>query len=204
MPEWKRESGQSRSGQAAGETAPCAASAESAKRIPSPEGLALRLLTGGDVPAMLALQEEMLAALEDPAWYFPSEEWEFTEAAQGQEAWGFFDGERLAGFAVMTPGERRGEHSYAAMLNEPVEGSFDFHDLMVAPAMRRRGIHTAFLKLFAALAAEDGGRTVYCTVDPGNGASWRNFERAGYRVVCTRPAYDGRTRRFYRLDLPQE
>jgi ribosomal protein S18 acetylase RimI-like enzyme len=157
-----------------------------------------------DVPAMLALQEDMLAALEDPAWYFPSEEWEFVSAVQGQEAWGCFDGDRLAGFAVMTPGDRRGEHSYAAMLDEPVEGSFDFHDLMVAPAMRRRGIHTAFLKLFAAMAAEDGGRAVYCTVDPGNGASWRNFERAGYRVVCTRPAYDGRMRRFYRLDLTQE
>ncbi len=169
----------------------------------APSGLALRLLTIEDVPAMLALQEKMLAALEDPAWYFPSEEWEFTEAVLGLEAWGAFEEDTLAGFAVMTPGEKRGQHSYAAMLGLPVAHSFDFHDLMVSPAMRRRGIHTAFLALFTALAAAEGGRAVYCTVDPGNGASWRNFERAGYRVVCTRPAYDGRMRRFYRLELAE-
>lgn len=172
--------------------------------FPAPEGLMLRLLTMEDVPAMLALQEEMLAQLEDPGWYFPSEEWEFTSAVSACEAWGYFDHETLAGFAVMTPGETRGEHSYAAMLGQPVEGSFDFHDLMVAPHMRRRGIHTAFLALFTALALERGGTAVYCTVDPGNGASWRNFERAGYRVVRTMPAYDGRMRRFYRLALREE
>ena len=169
--------------------------------VPQPEGLTLRLLTLEDVPAMLLLQQEVLAQLEDPGWYFPSEEWEFTSAAAAGEAWGYYAGEQLAGFAVMSPGEGRGEHSYAAMLDLPVAHSYDFHDLMVAPSMRRRGIHTAFLALFAKLALEGGGTAVYCTVDPGNGASWRNFERAGYRVVRTMPAYDGRMRRFYRLEL---
>lgn len=171
------------------------------RNVPIPEGLTLRLLTLEDVPAMLRLQDVVLAQLEDPGWYFPSEEWEFTSAAGAGEAWGFFAGDELAAFAAMSPGERRGEHSYAAMLGLPVSRSFDFHDLMVAPALRRRGVHTAFLALFTTLAKEAGGTAVYCTVDPGNGASWRNFERAGYRVVRTMPAYDGRMRRFYRLGL---
>ncbi len=171
---------------------------------PKIEGLTLRMLTTRDVPAMLTLQEQVMATLEDPAWYYPSEEWEFASAAVDGEAWGFFDGDTLAGFAEMTPGEKRGEHSYARKLGLPVEGSYDFHDVMVAPAMRRRGIQTAFLHLFTRLAKQGGGIAMYCTVDPGNGASWRNFERFGYRVVCTMPAYDGRMRRFYRLTLTQE
>lgn len=171
--------------------------------FPQPEGLTLRLLTLEDVPAMLALQETVMAALEDPAWYYPSEEWEFASATVDGEAWGYFDGGTLAGFAEMTPGEKRGEHSYAKKLGLPVEGSYDFHDVMVAPAMRRRGVQTAFLSLFTALARQNGGKAVYCTVDPGNGASWRNFERFGYRVVCTMPTYDGRMRRFYRLALTE-
>lgn len=169
--------------------------------IPSLSGLTLRPLTMTDVPAMLAMQEEVLAALEDPSWYFPSEEWEFASAVLAGEAWGYFDGDQLAGFAEMTPGEARGEHSYAAKLGLPVEHSFDFHDVMVAPHMRRRGIQSAFLAIFTTLARESGGTAMYATVDPGNGASWRNFERFGYRVVTTRPAYDGRMRRFYRLEL---
>lgn len=171
---------------------------------PKIEGLTLRMLTTRDVPAMLALQEQIMATLEDPAWYYPSEEWEFASAAVDGEAWGFFDGDTLAGFAEMTPGEKRGGHSYARKLGLPVEGSYDFHDVMVAPAMRRRGIQTAFLRLFTQLAKQGGGSAMYCTVDPGNGASWRNFERFGYRVVCTMPAYDGRMRRFYRLALTEE
>ena len=171
---------------------------------PQPDGLTLRRLTLQDVPAMLLLQEQVMATLEDANWYFPSEEWEFASAAVDGEAWGFFDGDTLAGFAEMTPGEKRGGPSYARKLGLPVEGSYDFHDVMVAPAMRRRGIQTAFLRLFTQLAERGGGTAMYCTVDPGNGASWRNFERFGYRVVCTMPAYDGRMRRFYRLDLAEE
>lgn len=171
---------------------------------PKIEGLTLRLLTIDDVPAMLSLQEQVMATLEDPSWYYPSEEWEFASATVDGEAWGYFDGDTLAGFAEMTPGEKRGEHSYARKLGLPVEGSYDFHDVMVAPAMRRRGIQTAFLRLFTALAKQSGGTAMFCTVDPGNGASWRNFERFGYRVVRTMPAYDGRMRRFYRLSLTQE
>lgn len=170
----------------------------------APEGLTLRLLTTEDVPAMLALQEEVLAVLEDPAWYYPSEEWEFVSAVMNADAWGCFDGEALAGFAAMTPGEKRGEYSYAAKLGLPVAGSFDFHDVMVAPHMRRRGIQSAFLAMFTALARERGGTALYATVDPGNAPSWRNFERFGYQVATTMPAYDGRMRRFYQLKLDEQ
>ncbi len=172
---------------------------------PFPEGscLTLRRLSRGHVPAMLALQQQVMAALPDPSWYFPSEEWEFADATEAGEAVGAFDGDQLVAFAEMTPGPRRGERSYAAKLGLPVEGSFDFHDVMVSPAYRRRGIHTAFLRLFDTLARQGGGSAIYATVDPGNAPSWRNFERFGYRVLCTMAAYDGRMRRFYGCRLEE-
>jgi len=172
--------------------------------FPAPEGLTLRLLTMEDVPAMLALQDQVMKELEDPSWYYPSEEWEFVSATENADAWGYFDGDSLVGFAAMTPGENRGKHSYAAKLGLPVAGSFDFHDVMVAPRMRRRGVQSAFLAMFTAFAKERGGNAIYATVDPGNAPSWRNFERFGYRVVTTMPAYDGRMRRFYRLKLDEQ
>lgn len=165
-------------------------------------GLVPRLLTPADVPAMLALQREVMEALPDPRWYFPSDEAEFLQVVSADEGFAYFDGETLLGFAELTPGELRGSHSYAASLKQPVSGSFDFHDVMVRPSARGQGMHTAFLRLFEKMARTNGGYAVYATVDPENGPSRRNFERAGYQCMVEKPAYDGRARRFYRLLLP--
>ncbi len=164
-------------------------------------GLALRQLTFADKAQMMRMQETVLSALPDPAWYFPSEEWEFDEWLNGREALGYFAGNELAGFAVASPASARGERSYAGKLGDPVEDTFDFHDVMVLPAYRGRGLHTMFLKLFEEMARALDGRAIYATVDPGNGASWRNFEKAGYACVAEKTAYDGRMRRYYRLTL---
>ena len=164
-------------------------------------GLLPRLLTPADVPAMLALQQKVLEALPDKRWYYPSDEAEFLQVVSACEGVAYFDGETLLGFAELTPGELRGKHSYAASLKQPVSGSFDFHDVMVRPSARGQGMHTAFLRLFRDMAAAGNGYAVYATVDPENGPSRRNFERAGYQCMVEKPAYDGRARRFYRLLL---
>ncbi len=163
--------------------------------------LCLRRLAPEDVPQMLALQERMLDALPDKRWYYPSERWEFELGTSGEYVYGYFDGERLAGFAMLGSPKTRAERCYAGKLNEPAANTFDFHDVMVDPEYRRRGMHTAFLKLFESIARSEGGRAVYATVDPENGASVRNFERAGYFCVIQKPAYDGRDRRYYKLVL---
>ncbi|MEG0742339.1 MAG: GNAT family N-acetyltransferase [Clostridia bacterium] len=165
-------------------------------------GLVLRQMIPEDVEAMLALQARVLAALPDPSWYVPSDRQEFTEALEARDAFGYYDGGVLAGFAEITPASARGERGYALKLNEPTRDTFDFHDVMVGPDYRGRGIHTAFLSLFSEMVRGLDGRAIYATVDPGNAPSYRNFERAGYALVVIKPAYDGRLRRFYRLTLP--
>lgn len=164
-------------------------------------GLTLRQLEMADKPQLKQMQDEVLAALPNPRWYYPSEDWEFDSWLRGREAVGYFDGDVLAGFAVLTGEKVRGQYSYARILGEPVENTFDFHDVMVRPAYRGRGMHTRFLSLFTEMARAMDGRAIYATVDPENEASWHNFEKAGYKCIRVKDAYDGRTRRYYRLDL---
>lgn len=161
--------------------------------------LTLRMLTEADVSQMLELQALVMEALPDKRWYFPSDEEEFIGVVNAGEGVGYFDGDALMAFAELTPGPNRGTHSYAAILGDATADSFDFHDVMVHPAMRGRGIHTRFLALFEQIAREAGARAIYATVDPDNAPSWHNFEKAGYELVTQRPAYDGRMRRYYRL-----
>ena len=168
------------------------------------KGFSLRQLHEGDKAQMMRMQNEVLAALADPAWFFPSEEWEFDEWLQNREAFGYFEGDVMAGYAAMASWRTRGDRGYARKLGEPEENTYDFHDVLVLPRYRGRGMHTRFLNLFEEMARSMGGRAIYATVDPGNSASWHNFEKAGYALVCTRPAYDGRMRRYYKRTLDEQ
>ena len=162
-------------------------------------GFELKKLTFDHKKAMMQLHDDVLAALPNPSWYVPSDEWEFDAWLNGEEAWGYFDGDVLAGFAVCTPWDKRFGHSYAQVLGEPAENTYDFHDVLVLPQYRGRGMHTTFLRMFDDMAKADGAAAVYATVDPENSASWHNFEKAGYKVIRVQPAYDGRDRRYYKL-----
>ncbi len=164
-------------------------------------GLALRQLDLCHQAEMMRMQQVVLDALPDPAWFYPSEAWEYESWLQNREAFGYFDGDALVGFAAIAPWTVRGEHSYARVLGRPAENTYDFHDVMVLPAYRGRGIHSTFLRLFEEMARALGGTAIYATVDPGNQASWHNFEKAGYSCVLTKPAYDGRLRRYYERRL---
>lgn len=164
-------------------------------------GFTLQKLTFEHKPQMMALHDKVLAALPNPKWYFPSAEWEFDAWLEGEEAWGYLDGDKIAGFAVFTHSSHRFGHSYAQVLGEPHETTFDFHDVLVLPEYRGRGMHTMFLRLFTDLARQAGATAIYATVDPENSASWHNFEKAGYEIVRVQSAYDGRDRRYYKLTL---
>lgn len=168
------------------------------------EGFTLRHLEEKDIPQMLAMQALVLNALPNPRWYFPSEEWEFAKVVAGREGFGYFQGDTLCAFAELTPGEERGAWGYSQKLGLPEEASFDFHDVMVLPQLRGRGMHTRFLHLFADMAQEAGGYAIFSTVDPENMPSRHNFEKTGYTPVMRKPAYDGRERIYYALWLNME
>jgi ribosomal protein S18 acetylase RimI-like enzyme len=190
-------------------------------------GLTLRQLVPEDMDAILELQEHVLRELPDPMWYVPSTLREHEENLARGEVFGCLSAKpkaaeavkgrgareagtwderaketkSLVGFAVLSPWGPRGGDAYAAKLGEPVEDTFDARDVMVHIDYRRRGIHSAFLRLFAEMARVMGGRAIYATIDPDNLPSVRSFEKAGYAHIKTQPAYDGRLRGFYRLNV---
>lgn len=164
-------------------------------------GFTLRVLTPEDRYRMMAVRDAVIPALPDPRWYFAMEDHEIDEWLAAGSVVGYLDGDVLAGFASIMPWHMRTGHAYAEILGEEPENTYDFHDVMVQPAYRGHRMHQHFLQMFTDMARSLGGRAIYATVDPDNAPSWYNFEKAGYRCVLTQPAYDGRIRRYYKLQL---
>jgi GNAT superfamily N-acetyltransferase len=170
-------------------------------KLPALEGFTCRQLAEPDAQAIMALQTAMLAALPSPTWYYPSPRALFAACCARGEAFGFFSGARLAGFAVLTPWHVRPDACYAHKVGDPPENTYDFQDVMVHPDFRRRGIHAALLSLFDRLAREAGGTALYCTIAPENLPSVASFQKAGYTCVRVQPAYEGMLRGYYRKAL---
>jgi len=161
----------------------------------------MRPLTEADLPAMMALQALMLQVLPDPRWYFPSTQEQFAMEVCAGHAEGICMDGKLIAFGIASPGRQHRTDSYAACVGDDPADTYDFQDIMVHPDFRRRGIHSAYLSKYRARAEQLGCRAVYATVDPDNEPSWRAFEKAGFRRLLIKAAYDGRIRAYYRLDL---
>ncbi len=169
--------------------------------LPTVNGLVCKQLTEPDAGAIMTLQRAMLAALPEPTWYYPSPRPLFAACCERGEAFGFFNGDQLAGFAVLTPWYIRPDTCYAYKVGDLPENTFDFQDVMVHPDYRRRGLHAALLSLFDRLAREAGGTALYCTIAPENRPSVASFTKAGYVCVREQPAYEGMLRGYFRKSL---
>lgn len=166
-------------------------------------GASLRPMTLADLPALMELQAIMCANLPDPQWYVTSTKEQFGAVLEKGEGYGFFAEDQLAGVAVLSPWHTRDERGYAYKLGVDTENTYDVQDVMVHPDYRRQGMHSAFLRLFEEMARRLDGVAMYATVAPDNLPSCRSFEKAGYVLIKTQPAYDGRLRRYYVKALNQ-
>ena len=164
-------------------------------------GAKLRQLATGDLGRAAALQEIIFQHLADPSWYVASTVEEMDEVIGRGETFGFFAGETLVGYAAYSPWHARGDEAYARKLGEPAENTFDVRDMLTHPRYRRRGIQSAFLRLFEEIARALGGRAMYATIDPKNAPSIAGFEKAGFVLFKTQPAYDGRLRGYFKKEL---
>lgn len=161
-------------------------------------------LTEADAPAMYRLEQRTLSALPSPRWYFPSTEAELADQVRLGHAVGIREAGKLIALNILVPAKEAHHGGYAAVLGRHEPRSLDFEDVMVDPAWRRQGIHSAFLARAEAEARRLGCTAVYATVDPDNQPSLGAFLKAGYREAARRPAYDGRPRVYLRLALTKE
>lgn len=158
-------------------------------------------LDEGDLDDMMALQSRMVAALPSPRWYFTSSRDEFAQEVRDGRVTGIRGEDGLIALCIFHKAAENPDNCYAARVGRRETTSVDFQDVMVDPAWRRRGIHSAFLALCEENARREGLSAVYATVDPDNAPSCGAFEKAGYRRIAVQPAYDGRIRAYYRLAL---
>ena len=161
-------------------------------------------LTEEDAPAMYSLERRMLSALPSPRWYYPSTEAELAAQARQGHAAGIREAGELIALNILVPAKEAHHGGYAAALGRHEPRSLDFEDVMVDPAWRRQGIHSAFLARAEAEARRFGCTAVYATVDPDNQPSLGAFLKAGYRETARQPAYNGRPRVYLRLALAKE
>ena len=161
-------------------------------------------LTEADAPDMYRLEQRMLSVLPSPRWYYPSTEAELADQARLGHAVGIREAGELIALNILVPAKEAHHGGYAAVLGRHEPRSLNFEDVMVDPAWRRQGIHSAFLARAEAEARRLGCTAVYATVDPDNQPSLGAFLKAGYREAARRPAYDGRPRVYLRLALTKE
>lgn len=163
--------------------------------------LSFRQLSRDDMPAIMALCRKVEATMPDPEWYYVMDDEGFALCCDRGETYGYFDGERLTSFAILTPWHVRGDGCYAAKTDLPAENTYDFQDVMVDPDYRRRGLHTSLIARFVEMAREKGGTAMFCTISPKNIPSKRSFEKSGFELLMEKPAYQGWTRGYYRKTL---
>ena len=130
--------------------------------------LEVRLLTAGDMDALLAFAEERLVVTPGFLRRQLRERWGVSEPGRRGAAAGAFDAAgRLQGFAWVDSYRQEGLH---------LEGLW-VRSLVVAPRARLMGLATRILHVLMEEARRQGEERLYADVDEGNAASLRTFER---------------------------
>jgi ribosomal protein S18 acetylase RimI-like enzyme len=75
---------------------------------------------------------------------------------------------------------------------------------VVSMEARGRGLQLAMLQFAENMIDKGKYRYFMATVDPNNPASFRTFEKNGYRLMATKEKYAGKIRRIYLKDLQSE
>jgi len=162
-----------------------------------------RCCTEADLPDILALQEEVIAALPDPSLFVRTTAEEITESLTLDFCIGAFYGETLAGFSLMvigriTPRNLGNLLGYdEARLCRTVTCDTTF----VSPRCRGWGLQRQFFTLREAAARSMGATEALTTISPDNDASLANAHKSGFKAVAKRTMYSGVERLLLKKEL---
>ncbi len=156
---------------------------------PLPSGHVLRRLDADDLPALLALHEDVIRALPEPGMFrlfggprrFLSDHF----GARG-ESLGLFAGERLAAYGSLTRPQVGDKDNYAGDLGwEPARAGRValLSAAMVDPSQRGQGLHPALVAARIQLAREHGHDELLVRAAPTNAQSRRTLLAHGFAVV---------------------
>jgi GNAT superfamily N-acetyltransferase len=154
-----------------------------------PKGCALRPLESVDLPALMQLYAEVMAALPDPSLFrlfggpeaFFSSHW-----GQRGESFGVFLGARALAYGSLTRPQPSDADNYAGNLQWPPERAGRVGLLsagMVAPEQRGQGLHVAVIQARLALAAELGLPELLARASPANALSRQTLMEQGFAIA---------------------
>lgn len=154
--------------------------------------------------AVLALEAEVIAALERPEWlrHNTVEMWQACLSAP-HTALGVWEAERLVALAVLYVVPADDVESLAACLSQPqlrLLPSANYKICMVSPHHRDHGLQYQLGQHLHDVARRQGIRLLCSTVSPTNEASIRSLLRLGYRYDYTLTKY-GHTRNLYYCEI---
>ncbi len=159
---------------------------------PCREALPARLCTLEDIPALWALQQQVLAALPDPSLCMPTAPRELANQLQAGFILAVWDGEDAAAYVSV---EYCGQNarSYGRDIGVPdseLDTWANLDTVVVRPDLRGNGLQQALLTTAERFLAP-GIYALGATVSPDNPYSRRNFEACGWQVVCQKEKYGG-------------
>lgn len=147
----------------------------------------------GDLPAVEALQNQVCAALPDPALFKATPREELARyLAQGALLVGVWAEGRLAAYgSVVYEGESPGNYAWDMGLpGEQVPGWANLDTTIVHPAWRGNGLQQ-FLLRYCEQRRRPQILGFGCTVSPNNPHSLANVRAAGFVPVCEKRKYGG-------------
>lgn len=163
------------------------------------EAYVMRLLTPGDIPQMLAVQEFVLQQEDfEPSWFFPYDEAEFQRviSTEGSLLPGIFVEGRLIAFRVGCPGT--GEYSdIPDILGPPYSRgpTYLLNGVFVDPAYRGNHLQQLMSEYTIEQCRRRKVRYFATAIHPDNMASLRSLEAIGFEIATRTRLYGGRYER---------
>jgi len=159
-----------------------------------------------DQKQLLELQQLVIDALPDPAYYYPSTTQELETALADPTRFRCLqvvDGQQIVGFAytIYEPDE---QYDLYRNLPDPAkkQDRCILETVFVHPDYRGYGIQRLLVDVLCHWAWQDGKRSVCATVHPENRYSQQNFEKLGFYKINDKPVEKyGNVRNFYLRQL---
>lgn len=157
------------------------------------EGLKVRVVAETEAEQVLALQEQVHAAMPDKDLLVCLKPVALLGCLRDELSLGVYDGEKIVAFAVLIR-NHPGEWNLGEEMGFRPEDCVTFDIQFVHPGYRGLGLQARLLRECEAAVRGCGARYGLATVAPGNAFSLNNFQRCGFMVYKRVSMYGGRDR----------
>lgn len=163
--------------------------------------LLVRTVGLDEADLVMKLQSRVHACMPDPSLLAETRRDQIEESAMLDVCLGVFDGDRLAGFALMVANRESVNRNTGQKNGFIPEECVSFDTAFVDPDYRGLGIQRYLLGAREELARQMGAKYALVTVAPDNEFSLRNILGQGFEIIARKQLYGGLDRYVLRKNL---